>query len=131
MSNPVHINTIVSPAGIVRENDKGRGVYARRDFAKGNLVERSPVILVRAADVRGKLIRYTFEWQPRNMHAIALGVGSLFNHAVDPNLDFRLVIDRREIEFTARRAIARGEELTIHYAGEPGVDTAVGFKVRS
>lgn len=114
----------------VKVGPKGRAVFASTFIEKGSLVERSHVIRLRAADVHGRLIRYTFEWEPRNMHAIALGVGSLFNHAIEPNVSFQIDTKHERIDFRARRDIRAGEELTIHYTSEPGVNRPVGFKIQ-
>ena len=47
---------------------------------------------------------------------LALGIGSLFNHARQPNMDYRVSAAQRCIYFsTAHRAVEAGEELSIFY----------------
>ncbi len=46
---------------------------------------------------------------------LALGVGSLFNHARKPNLDYRLDGNQPVIRYVAARNIMAEEELTIFY----------------
>lgn len=46
---------------------------------------------------------------------LALGVGSLFNHSRQPNLDYRIDHDKLVINYFAVRDIKAEEELTIFY----------------
>jgi len=46
---------------------------------------------------------------------MALGVGSLFNHSQQPNLNYTIDHDQLVIKYRAARAIAPQEELTITY----------------
>lgn len=46
---------------------------------------------------------------------MALGVGSLFNHSQQPNLNYTIDHDQLVIEYRAARVIAPQEELTITY----------------
>ena len=46
---------------------------------------------------------------------LALGVGSLFNHARKPNLDYRIDGNQSVIRYFAARNIMAEEELTIFY----------------
>ncbi len=46
---------------------------------------------------------------------LALGVGSLFNHARKPNLDYRIDSKQSVIRYFAARNIMAEEELTIFY----------------
>jgi tRNA-specific adenosine deaminase 3 len=46
---------------------------------------------------------------------LALGVGSLFNHSQQPNLNYTVDHDQLVIRYRAARAIAAHEELTITY----------------
>lgn len=46
---------------------------------------------------------------------MALGVGSLFNHSQQPNLNYSIDHDQLVIRYRAARAIAAHEELTITY----------------
>jgi SET domain-containing protein len=49
-----------------------------------------------------------------------MGLGSFYNHAVDPNADHLFRTTELAIDFVALRDIAAGEEVTIHYLGDPG-----------
>ena len=64
------------------------------------------------------------------MSAIALGYGSMYNHANPANMRYASAFEGRAIRFTAARTIKGGEELTINYnrtRGEPTSDEDVWF----
>ncbi|MBM5793973.1 MAG: SET domain-containing protein [Cyanobacteria bacterium K_DeepCast_0m_m1_088] len=50
-----------------------------------------------------------------NLHAIALGYGSLYNHADQANCAYTGNIDDQTLTITSLRNIQAGEELTINY----------------
>lgn len=53
--------------------------------------------------------------------AVALGLGSLFNHStLHQNVGWKRLITEQSIEYTALRDIGKGEELCISY-GAPGI----------
>ncbi len=112
----------------------GRGVFAGRAFAAGELLERAPVIALSAADLahvdRTPLYDYYFAWASDDDGALALGLGSMMNHAVHPNAAWRARLEEKVIEFFALRDVAEGEELTIHYGGAPGDAAPVWFQER-
>jgi uncharacterized protein len=98
----------------------GRGVFADRPYRAGEIIEICPVIPLTNAEANECsttiLDDYFFEWGPRReAYALALGYGSLFNHCYDPNAVFKCRIRKLQIEFRARRPIARGEQITIDY----------------
>ena len=67
------------------------------------------------------LVDYVFEWHEGGV-ALALGVGSLFNHSAAPNVRYELC-DASEPawpahSYVADRDIELGEELTIDYGSE-------------
>lgn len=120
----------------VRPSDgRGRGIFARRDFAEGELIEECPVIVVPAAEVehvgRTVLASYHFRWGGTgDDSAIALGFGSLYNHAHDPNAMYVKKYEQQTIAFVSLRAIASGEEITVSYNGGIGDRSPVWFEVR-
>jgi hypothetical protein len=72
---------------------------------------------------------YYFLWRkdPPEL-AIALGNGSLFNHSFAPNAHFERDLPRTRILFRALRDIAKGEEITVNYNGEPDDPEPVWFE---
>lgn len=68
---------------------KGRGVFAQRNFKKGEVIETCPVIVLPAKEIDSleltQLYNYYFAWGPDSKDgAIALGYGSLYNHSYNP-----------------------------------------------
>lgn len=92
------------------------------------LIERVPVLVVPADELRSsQLADYAFTWS-RARVAIALGYGSLYNHSYTPNAQYR-DIGRHAKEFIALRDIVAGEEITVNYNGDPQDRTPVDFEV--
>jgi hypothetical protein len=98
----------------------GRGVCSTVPLRRGQVVEVSPVVVIPPAEwkrLRGTLIeRYVFAWgRSGRRNALPLGLGGVFNHADDPNLDWRPNLRDQSLIFRARRDIPAGEQLTIDY----------------
>jgi uncharacterized protein len=119
---------LISPPAILvkdTETDKGRAVYANREFLSGDLVEGCPVIIVRFDHVPPEIKRIAFNWEgllcgTATGSAIALGYGSLYNHATQANMRYEADAALLVIRFIALRQIQRGEELTINYNSPTG-----------
>ncbi|KAH9841879.1 uncharacterized protein C8Q71DRAFT_700693 [Rhodofomes roseus] len=114
---PDHLNSSGLRIGFSAE--KGRGVYAARPLEPRTVIEISPVLLFSAAEYRehGRhtvLDHYTFKWKDGRM-ALALGLGSLFNHSQQPNVSYTLDKETESIRYTTTRRIEDGEELFIFY----------------
>ncbi len=110
----------------------GRGVFTRSFILKGAVFEICPVIVLPAEDLpvihNTRLHDYYFMWGwEDNQCAIALGYGSLYNHAYNPNAQYLIDIDNETIEFIALRDIQKGEEITVSYNGDPEDQTKVWF----
>ncbi len=99
---------------------KGRGVFARRPFRRGEVIEVCPVIPLTSAEASACadtiLDDYFFEWGERGTtRALALGYGGLYNHSPDPNAAVTRRVGRLNLVITARRPIRAGEQITIDY----------------
>ena len=120
---------------------KGRGVVIRHPVARGACVEVSHYIRVPKNEyevhVRSYIAPSKLQVQlpianPLSLgrhtvfedylfrlksgdHLLALGLGSLFNHSEQPNLDYRVDADSATLRFFAVRDIAEGEELCFFY----------------
>jgi hypothetical protein len=96
-------------------------VFAARSFRGGDVIERCPILRVSAKDrallERTGLRGYVYQ-RPRGAGAIALGLGSLYNHSADPNAECELDVDEERLVVRARRAIRAGDEITISYCDE-------------
>ncbi|KAI0647731.1 hypothetical protein C8Q79DRAFT_999339 [Trametes meyenii] len=114
---PKHLNS--SGLRIEYAEGKGRGVYACREISAQTLIEVSPVLLftVEEYEAHGRhtvLDHYTFKWRDGRM-ALALGLGSLFNHSQRPNVSYTLDSASESIRYTTSRRILPDEELCIFY----------------
>ncbi|KAH9890049.1 hypothetical protein C8Q73DRAFT_149153 [Cubamyces lactineus] len=114
---PEHLNS--SGLRIEYIEGKGRGVYACREIPAQTLIEVSPVLLFSAVEYEehGKhtvLDHYTFKWRDGRM-ALALGLGSLFNHSQRPNVSYTIDTEKEAIRYTTTRRILPDEELCIFY----------------
>ena len=112
------------PAVCVRDTGtpRGRGVFATRPFAAGEVVEVCPVVIVRgrARMLPPEIRTIVFDWGVLSSIgepavAIALGYGGLYNHSDPANLRYDALAPAPCLRFTAVREIAVHEELTINY----------------
>jgi hypothetical protein len=115
--------TISSPSVYIKETGtaKGRGAYASRAHARGETVEACPVVLFSGAytavpeEVRKLLFNWGVLANTDSGHCLALGYGSLYNHANPANMRYEADAVSRLLRFIAIRDIAADEELTVNY----------------
>lgn len=109
---------------IASSEGKDRGVYTAEPVVSGALIEICPVIVLPPEDrerIHGSLLHdYYFLWEGEGETAIALGYGSLYNHAEPANADYEMDFPGRCIRIIATRNIGAGEEVCIDYTD--GVD---------
>jgi hypothetical protein len=109
----------------------GRGVFATRPIARGEVVETCPMLVV--DDEQGDALSigaegYVFGWGD-GATALALGYGSLYNHSFTPNAT---TLERSdELVITALRDIAAGDEIFINYTGTGTDATDLWFEDES
>lgn len=113
---------------------KGRGVFCKKRIKAGNLIETSPLLTFPAQDFPAishtQLRDYIFHFDKENrMTALALGFGSLYNHALYPNATYEIDHANRLIRYFALEAISDGKEICINYDGSPGSEQ--WFKTRN
>lgn len=108
---------------------KGRGVVATKKIKKGEIIEKSPFIILSQIDTEHTvnsdfLHFYIIELMKFNKTALMLGYGSLYNHSYQPNMETDPFPEGYEagkdliqdyITFRALRDIEVGEELTFSY----------------
>jgi uncharacterized protein len=117
---------------VKRTQAKGRGVFARRAIPMGTVIERVPVLVIAVESLscghdNAHLNPFFFEGDSAHVF-VPLGFGSLYNHSYTPNAEYA---DRpgQIMLFTSLRDIAKDEEITINYNGDPEDGTPVGFDV--
>jgi len=104
----------------VEYSKKNNGAYlvlAKTQFAKGEIVEISPIIFVGLeAKAVPRLKDYIFEIdKDKQTYGVVLGYGSLYSHNENPNITFAYNKQNKQMYFIAARPIKAGEELTINY----------------
>ncbi|KAI7819258.1 hypothetical protein BC939DRAFT_460702 [Gamsiella multidivaricata] len=97
---------------------KGRGVVTRKFIPARTVVDISPVLLFPSEEYHThgqhtQLDHYTYRWQ--GGMALALGLGSMFNHSNNPNVGFQRDFENKLIRYTTLREIHPEEELCISY----------------
>lgn len=115
---------------IAESPNRGRGIFTDQLIEKNQIIERCPVVALTEQDVTHirltTLNHYYFEWgEQKTEGAIALGYGSLYNHAFEANAAWHNKLSERIIEFYAIRLIQPGEEVMINYDTDYVVD--LGF----
>lgn len=121
---------------------KGRGVFSDFEFGKNQIVCRCNVIVLGNKDTKVArdtlLTTYLFDWPSPHetldddwtSSAIALGVGSLFNHSDEPNLKWEIRRDKLEIVFKTLRPIKKGEEFLFDYAWDGEMYKNAGIPIK-
>jgi SET domain-containing protein len=114
---------------ILDDADKGRCVFAGKEFAKGDIIEICPIIKVSSVDRKviheTGLHDYYFVWGAADKEAaIALGYGSLYNHSSTPNAQFVNDLKESCIIIECIVKINAGQEILLNY-----IDDTVKDKV--
>lgn len=109
---------------VATRDAKGRGVYSTRKIVSGQVIERCEVLVIPEGETHQLddtvLFNYYFCWgEDHKDGAIALGLGSIYNHSYTPNAMYRIDLEDQVLEFIAIRSIPANEEITINYNGEP------------
>jgi len=115
---------------------KGRGVFCNQPIGKDDTFEICPVLVTPAADYEtvkaSRLVDYFFSFnKEENTLALALGFGSLYNHAVYSNAAYSLNRENKTLTFYALEDIPAGKEICINYAGESGQEFKEWFESRN
>ena len=104
----------MEPTVILRDPKKGRGVYAQIEIPKDSVIEICQLLFVDLKNVPHELEGYVYEYK-KNVAAVALGNGSLYNHSNKANASFSFDRKKQLLIITAKRKIHVGEEITINY----------------
>jgi len=115
---------------------KGRGVFCTQLIYKDEVFEICPVLVIPAEDHEtvkaSRLVDYFFNFnREENTLALALGFGSLYNHAIYSNAAYSLDRKTKTLHFFAIEDIPSGKEICINYAGERGQEFKEWFETRA
>lgn len=127
MSDPISLEHHQYPLELRYDARKGRGVYARDAIPRNTCIEVSPILHFRhdEYDAHGKhtvLDHYTYRW--KDGFALALGLGSMFNHAKHPNVGFVRDMEHGVIRYITLEPIDKDSELCISYGSHLWFPTA-------
>ena len=100
----------------------GRGVYCGLDIGEGDIIEICPIIKIPNGQIKAIdptiLYEYYFLWEEEGYEAcLALGYGSLYNHAENPFAQIIMDYTDDTIKVEAIKDIPAHEEITIDYTG--------------
>ncbi|MFB6454506.1 SET domain-containing protein [Chitinophaga sp. Hz27] len=109
---------------VQKSKGKGRGVFTNDDIPAGTRIETSPVLVLSHEDTiladKTFLHNYLFLWGDDESESIvALGFCSIYNHDYTPNCKYEMDFEEETMSIITRKAIKKGEELTINYNGVP------------
>ncbi len=115
-------HTRISRGAVVIDSStvSGRGAFAARPIAEGEIIERCPALEVTDRDIGGELLNYVFYGSAENLRLVAMGYGMLFNHSPKPNVAYYREDTPlgAELVLYALRNIGKNEELFYNYGDD-------------
>ncbi|MBH0229394.1 SET domain-containing protein [Halobacillus yeomjeoni] len=120
----------IKTTALTNEDDFSRGVFAKRDISKSELIHEAPVIPYpneQHDKIEETLLAdYAFQYGEHHT-AFVLGYGMMFNHSYTPNANYKINFQNDMFEFYAYKDIPAGEEILINYNGEVENDSPLWF----
>lgn len=107
------------PVEVKKSISKDRGVFAARNIPCDAIIEKCPVLQFQ--EFPAVLKDYIFvceEVDSKKKYILPLGYGCLYNHASEANAHQEFAKDRAEFVVSAKRDIAKGEEIFIYYSND-------------
>jgi SET domain-containing protein len=97
-----------------------RGVFSDKNIKKGEIIESCPIIEIPSYQVEeignSSLINYVyFHGRKKEKMLLALGFGSIYNHSLVSNAQYKINLKEKTIQFIATREINKDEEITVNY----------------
>lgn len=96
----------------------GRGVFAKEEIKKGEVIEVAPIIILDFQDFIDTKWNVMFEyyfWLDEYV-VLALGYGSLYNHSQTPNAEYEINKEDKTIIFKAIKNIEKDQEILFNYS---------------
>lgn len=96
----------------------GRGVFANKNYKKGEIVETSPYIILdkNTINTENLIQDYVFDHLTDSSKKILVfGYGSMYNHSTNYNIDYEPDINNQCMIYIANKDIIKGNELFINY----------------
>ncbi len=119
---------------IGKTKQKGRGVFATKNFKTGEIIEACPIIKLstrqRLHGEKTALAYYMYPWKSERDAAVVLGYGSIYNHSHAPNAEWKPNFKTTHMVYVASRPIKKGEEITVNYNGNGETTQLDWFEVK-
>ncbi len=121
---------------VIYTEESGRGLYATQDIQANECIIICEILLLNEEDTikvnNTSLKYYTFKFDT-NRDCLVLGLGEIFNHLDDANVNYNLVYhdNRFFMEFRSNTIINKGEQLFIDYTADSDVDVSSYIKTKS
>ena len=111
----VNIDYVVPNVEIKNSKKIGsRGVFATKDYKKGDIIEICPTISEETSKFQGILKDYIFKYDDK-YSLVAFGFCSMYNHSDDYNVLWT-ALSKDQIKFYASKDIKKGEEILTSYS---------------
>ena len=106
---------IDKPVEIRESPVHGRGIFARKCFKKGEVIEVAPTIKYNKVDeFTEKSVLTHYDIHYKDAHALPLGYGALYNHADEHNADWHWD-EKGDLVIQANKDIQKGKEVFVNY----------------
>jgi SET domain-containing protein len=113
--------------------NKGRGVFAKKDFELKETIEICPLIVMDEKEEflikKTRLKDYYFQFENGDI-ALALGYGSIYNHKKKPNAKYLIDEENPTLVIKCAKRIKKGDEITVNYNGSPKSKSPVWFEIK-
>ena len=98
----------------------GHGVFADKDYNKGDILELCPYLFASENDVSEECVLHDYmfysPYEGDTDFMVVLGLGMIYNHSDTPNAEWEICEeDERFIKFFALQDIKQGEEILHDY----------------
>ncbi len=118
-----HLPIIFAPSVVIKNTEhKGRGVFAAKNFKKGEIIETSPVVYLspkeRTHSEHTIFAYYLYPWTSTRCGVMVLGYGSIYNHSFTPNATWEQDFQAKTMIYRATSNIKKDEEILVNYNGE-------------
>ena len=93
----------------------GTGVFSKKDFKQGEILEIVPVLSIPIKDVTENILKdYVFQYDDKS-YGMVLGYGAVYNHQDIPNVSYEYSNKKDFMIYKATQDIKEGDELFVSY----------------
>ena len=94
----------------------GRGVFAEKNYKKGDVIEKCPYVHDNIDNINGKLVNYYMDGTTLNKNHVIVpfGLCPIYNHDKNSNTHYEFC-EMDSLRVVADRDISPGDELTFNY----------------